>query len=144
MKWSQLVELVFEEALKSPLKKTKHGAVIYSSRDGVISSGHNRYLFDDQIIVDRKRSICAERSAIQKCGEPMRPKLKGAKLILLKLNWTNKIKYQDPCAGCQRLLDKFGLILIRITPDMPRIKIKHIPYNICLECDDDKVLKENN
>jgi len=141
MKWSYLLELVFEEALKSKIIRTKHGVVIYNKKDGIISTGHNRYLMDDQTIMSGKRSICAERWAIQKCGEAQRQKLKGSKILLLKLNFNNKIRYQSPCDGCQKLIDKFGLILIRITPNLARLNIKYIPYNVYIE--DDSSIDQN-
>lgn len=104
-----IIDCAKAEARKSPVLKSKHGAVVVSKRGIILAKGYNRNVLS---CASRKRlSIHAEVDALSQCS----PKdLKGATLVVIRLSpllegTTGRLGTSRPCESCQRYIERRGI-----------------------------------
>jgi len=96
-------ELARQEAKKSTVKKSKHGAVLVQGSK-VLFTGYN-YDFGHKIMHGRY-SLHAEANVILQARHAGYKTLKGMSLYVVRVGYDNKLWCSKPCTNCRNLIGK--------------------------------------
>lgn len=108
------LNLAKEEALKSECK-IKVGCIIFYKKN-VISCGYNKFRAAKKLhpkFVKWKGSIHAEVDAILKA----RADLKGASLLVVRINNKGEMRLAKPCVNCMKYIEHVGIKKIYFSVD---------------------------
>lgn len=103
MKQEVLIKIAISTALNVFNVRSRHGCVIFSN-DGIISRGYNR-----KVIGKEKHTIHSEIDALCNVTGNVRERLKGAYVLVIRLNKRGKLTNSMPCVNCQKSLKKYGI-----------------------------------
>lgn len=119
-RYNGFVDLAVKEALKSTYKQ-KLGVVIFSKKK-LLSLGHNYPQKSVKHLLPRFKkydSIHAEVDAIIKA----KTDLKGASLLIVRINRLNQFRLSRPCITCMKYIEYVGIKrVIYSIPEYPYLK----------------------
>lgn len=130
MNYNRFLELAVKEAQKS-IHKQRVGCVIFHKKE-VLSTGHNYPQRSAKSLHPRfqryPHSIHAEIDCILKA----KTDLKGASLLVVRLNNQNQLRLAKPCTSCMSYIDHIGIKkLIYTTSNYPYLEERRV--NECIE-----------